>query len=155
MNFYSYLFSDEFNCEKQDAVLVYSPFSSVADFRAKLESAAGKFEVRYSDKVKSFEQELSRCRFIVSHFGVSFFEAAMCGTKAVAVNTSLYHSQLCFAAKTYLDICDAGVFPEIDYLAIHSCLSRTTLIPDASPTAARNRIADSMDLIFDRIIRWL
>ena len=101
----------------------------------------------------SYPLPLLCSRNLVSHFGISLFEGALCGCGLYSVNPTKYHSDLCAAAKPLIDIENFGVYPEIDpqYVKnrLKEALAGRTRAVDIG--CAKDAIHSGLDQFYDRI----
>lgn len=61
-----------------------------------------------------YAEFLSRARIFVSHFGISLYEAHICGCRLVSINPSEYHSSLADSAASSLKMTNLGVYGIIE-----------------------------------------
>jgi hypothetical protein len=66
---------------------------------------------------------LCSARAFLSHFGISFYEARLCGCVPVALNPTEYHSALCDAAPGKLGIVNLGTVDRIDREKVRDSLA--------------------------------
>ena len=101
----------------------------------------------------SYPLPLLCSRNLISHFGISLFEGALCGCRLYAVNPSAYHSDLCSAAQPMIHIENFGVYPQIDSQQMKNRLKEAL----AGRTRAvdighvKESIRSGLDLFYDRI----
>jgi hypothetical protein len=62
----------------------------------------------------SFPEALLRSHAVVTHFGITLFEAFVCGCTLYTVNPSDYHSRLCERVKDSLDLVNFGIADKLD-----------------------------------------
>lgn len=61
-----------------------------------------------------YAEILLSSKIVISHFGITFYEAAIAGCKILALNPSSYHSELCVSAQNLLNIENLGVIKDLD-----------------------------------------
>jgi hypothetical protein len=90
---------------------------------------------------------------LISHFGISLFEGALCGCSLFSINPTRYHSELCVRAKPLIDIENFGVYPEIDIERVKNRLKEA--VSEKKRTIEigqiRARIDSGLELFYDRI----
>lgn len=90
---------------------------------------------------------------MISHFGVSLFEAGLCGCNLFSINPTKYHSDLCDISKPYLKLENFGVYPEIDTAYVKNRLKEAASAGKKSVNAGqiRDNVRHKLDLFFETI----
>jgi len=76
---------------------------------------------------ESFPEVLLRSKAILTHFGISLFEASLCGCSLFTINPTPYHRSLCEISKEVLSLTNFGLFSELSYKKIKKELNTETL----------------------------
>jgi len=81
-----------------------------------------------SDPVpQNFPEVLLRSKAILTHFGISLFEASLCGCSLYTVNPTPYHSSLCEISKEVLSLTNFGLFSDLNNKKLKKDLNTETL----------------------------
>lgn len=64
---------------------------------------------------RSYSHMLLSGRVVITHFGITLFEAALSGCNIIAVHPTKYHFDLAEKTKSLLDIENCGVYENLDY----------------------------------------
>ncbi len=103
----------------------------------------------------SAAEVMLRSRFIITHFGLTMYEAHLCGAGIIAFNPSDYHSRLTGLVSESMDITELGEYETLSAHAeqilgekFHSRAQRTA--PDAADIKAA---ADPGLLVFKKFIK--
>jgi hypothetical protein len=112
---------------------------------------------RHALEGMSYPLPLLCSRNLVSHFGISLFEGALCGCGLYSVNPTKYHSDLCAAAKPIIEIENFGVYPEIDPQHVKNRLKEALAARTRAVDIGRIRetIRSGLELFHDRIKPFL
>ncbi len=70
--------------------------------------------MRYRVPTDSYAGMLLMTRCLVSHFGITLYEAFLCGCRLVALNPSDYHSRLADSVAGELGVINAGEYSRLD-----------------------------------------
>jgi hypothetical protein len=76
---------------------------------------------------QTFPEVLLRSKAILTHFGISLFEASLCGCALYTINPTQYHSSLCEISKEVLTITNFGLFSELSNKKIKKDLNTEAL----------------------------
>jgi hypothetical protein len=63
---------------------------------------------------ENFPEVLLRSKAILTHFGISLFEASLCGCSLFTINPTPYHNSLCEISKDILSLTNLGLFSELN-----------------------------------------
>ncbi len=69
---------------------------------------------RYPVPADSYAGMLLMTRCLVSHFGITLYEASLCGCRLIALNPSEYHSRLADSVAEALGVINAGEYSRLD-----------------------------------------
>ena len=122
--------SDHF-IEKDIDVLFYPGFHQDREYREKIISlipAQASYSVLDNDgsyvimkensgtaSGRSYSRMLLSGRSVITHFGITLFEAAVSGCSIIAVHPTKYHSDLAEKTKSFFSIENCGVYDSLDY----------------------------------------
>jgi hypothetical protein len=73
----------------------------------------------------SYSQIILRSQFVISHFGITLFEASLCGAQPIAINPTHYHKILADNTKN-INLINCGLYDEIDYTLLQNTLTKKT-----------------------------
>lgn len=63
----------------------------------------------------NYPEVLLRSKIVATHFGITMFEANLCGSSIIALNPSEYHSELTSFVKNRFDIIYESIYPAINF----------------------------------------
>jgi hypothetical protein len=76
---------------------------------------------------RTFPEVLLRSKAILTHFGISLFEASLCGCALFTVNPTPYHDSLCEISKEVLSLTNFGLFSDLSNKKIKKDLNTEAL----------------------------
>ena len=114
------------------------------------------FESRMGESIPSklsYPEAVLSSSNLISHFGISLFEGALCGCSTFAINPTDYHSKLSDVAGPVLGTVNFGVYPDLDCDKVKNSLKEAGSIRKRSIVIAevREGIELGLDLFYERI----
>lgn len=63
---------------------------------------------------KSYAEYILSSKILISHFGITLYEAELCKTKSIVINPSKYHSKLTDRVVSSLNLINLGILENLD-----------------------------------------
>ncbi len=116
-------------------------------------SIKGRYPDFYSEKTSA--ELLLSGKIVITHFGITLYESYICGCRPMAINPTVYHSELTEMVIDTMNISNLGLYDDFDEERVLNSVEnilQTCSFPEINPDLVSSKIDEGLNNFYRFII---